>query len=80
MITVRGVDFYTAEDAVEYLDMKYSSVIYLLRTNNIPKYGKKYIITKEQLEKLKQRQKQTLKLSMLNVDNTFFKHKEKFID
>lgn len=76
MINVRGTDFYTAEDAMEYLSMKYSSVIYLLRTYNIPKYKNKYIITKEQLEEIRSRENQYFKLNMLNEENLSFRHKD----
>lgn len=80
MINVRGTDFYTAEDAQEYLSMKYSSVIFLLRKYKIPKYKNKYIITKEQLDTIKNRENQYFKLNMLNDENLSFKHKEKIFD
>lgn len=80
MINVRGTDFYTAEDAMEYLSMKYSSVIFLLRKYNIPKYKNKYIITKEQLEEIRSRKNQYFKMNMFNDENLSFFHKESIFD
>lgn len=61
MININGNDFYTAEDACEILDMKYSSVIFLLRTHNIPKYKNKYYLTKKQMDELLNRKGQRIK-------------------
>lgn len=80
MINVRGIDFYTAEDAMEYLSMKYSSVIFLLRKYKIPKYKNKYIITKEQLEEIRSRKNQYFKMNMFNDENLNFRHKESIFD
>lgn len=76
MINVKGIEYYTALEATQILSMKYSSVIFLLRENNIPKYRNKYIITKEQMEALRNRKNQYCKEFMLNEDNLNFKHKD----
>lgn len=68
MININGNEFYTADDAVRILDMKYSSVIFLLRKNRIPKYNNKYCITKEQMEKLRTRKNQYTKSILLTND------------
>lgn len=60
MINIKGIDYYTAKEITEELQIKYSSVISILRKNNFPKYKRNYIVSKEQLEKLKKR-KQTTK-------------------
>lgn len=78
MINIKGIEYYTAEDAMQILNMKYSSVIFLLRSNNISKYKKKYIITKEEMEKLLHRENQYTKKIMLNKDNLEFNHKDLF--
>lgn len=57
---------YTAEEACEILEMKYSSVIYLFRKNKIKKIDRKYIITDEELENLKNRKNQKMKLYSLD--------------
>ena len=72
MININGNDFYTAEDAIEILDMKYSSVIYLLRENNIPKYKNKYYLTKEQMNMLLNRKNQRLKSIFFDEDNLLY--------
>lgn len=69
MININGNEFYTAEDAIKILDMKYSSVIFLFRENNIPKYKNKYYLTKEQMEILKNRKNQRLKSIFFDEDN-----------
>lgn len=69
MININGNEFYTAEDAIKILDMKYSSVIFLFRENNIPKYKNKYYLTKEQMETLKNRKNQRLKSIFFDEDN-----------
>ena len=76
MINVRGKDFYTAEDAMKYFSMKYSSVIFLLRKYKIPKYKNRYIITKEQMENIKNRENQYFKMNMLDEENLSFDHNE----
>lgn len=60
MINIKGIDYYTAKEITEELQIKYSSVISILRKNNFPKYKRNYIVSKEQLEELKKR-KQTTK-------------------
>lgn len=60
MINIKGIDYYTAKEITEELQIKYSSVISVLRKNNFPKYKRNYIVSKEQLEELKKR-KQTTK-------------------
>lgn len=76
MINIKGIEYYTAKDATQILKMKYSSVIFLLRSNNISKYKKKYIITKEEMEKLLHRENQYTKTIILNKDNLGFNHKD----
>ncbi len=76
MINIKGIEYYTAKDAMQILKMKYSSVIFLLRSNNISKYKKKYIITKEEMEKLLHRENQYTKTIILNKDNLGFNHKD----
>lgn len=73
MIEINGNEFYTAEDAVNILQMKYSSVIYLLRQYKIPKYKNKYYITNEQMQQMKNRQNQYMKLMFLNEDDLNYK-------
>lgn len=80
MINVKGIEYYTAQDAMEYLSMQYSSVIFLLRSYNIPKYKNKYIITKEQLESIRNRENQYFKINMLNEENLSYKHKNNIFD
>ena len=58
--------YYSAAEICPILEMKYSSVIHLLRKNNIPKVDNKYMVTEEQLEQLKNRENQTLKSDMIN--------------
>lgn len=60
MINIKGIDYYTAKEITEELQIKYSSVISILRKNNFSKYKRNYIVSKEQLEELKKR-KQTIK-------------------
>lgn len=69
MINVNGVDYYTTVEAAEILDMKYSSTAFLLRKNRIQKYENKYIISPQELSKLKERQNQRLKKFHLNLKN-----------
>lgn len=66
--------YYTATDICPILNMKYSSVIHLLRQFNIAKIDNKYLITEEQLEMLKNRKNQTLKSDMFN-DYLLYKKK-----
>jgi hypothetical protein len=61
VINVNGYNFFTADEVASKLQMKYSSVITLLRKNNIPQYKHKYIVTEEQILKLKERSNQTKK-------------------
>ena len=60
MINIEGIDYYTSKEITEELQIKYSSVISILKKNNFPKYKRNYIVSKEQLEELKKR-KQTIK-------------------
>ena len=77
MININGTDFYTAEDAVKILDMKYSSVIFLFRENNIPKYKNKYFLNKEQLDALLNRKNQRLKSIFFDEDNLLYEKTNK---
>ena len=62
MININGYEYYTANEVALQLQLKYSSVINLLRKNNITQYKHKYIVTKEQVNELKERNNQTKKL------------------
>ena len=45
MTNINGTDYYTAIEVCNFLELKYVSVIYLFRKNNIQKIkGKYYII------------------------------------
>lgn len=77
MININGNEFYTAEDAIKILDMKYSSVIYLLRNYNIPKYKNKYYLTKEQMEEILNRKNQRLKSIFFDEDNLLYEKTNK---
>lgn len=77
MININGNEFYTAEDAIKILDMKYSSVIYLLRNYNIPKYKNKYYLTKEQMEEIRNRKNQRLKSIFFDEDNLLYEKTNK---
>lgn len=67
MTNINGTDYYTAIEVCNFLELKYVSVIYLFRKNNIQKIKGKYYITKEQLEILKNRDNQTQKPSTLHI-------------
>lgn len=69
MINVNGEDYYTAAEICSVLDMKYPSVIHLLRKNKIQKYDNKYIISKDELKKLRSRKNQTTKSFMLETQD-----------
>lgn len=66
---------YTAIEICPILNMKYSSVIHLLRINKIKKEDNKYVITDKDLEKLLSRKNQTLKADMFN-SNLIYNKKE----
>lgn len=57
--------------------MKYSSVIYLLRNYNIPKYKNKYYLTKEQMEEILNRKNQRLKSIFFDEDNLLYEKTNK---
>lgn len=69
MQIINGVEYYSAQELTKILELKYSSVINLLQKNQIPKIKGKYIVTKEQAEQLKFREKRIIK--SYDLDNSF---------
>lgn len=70
MITINGIDYYTAPDLTKILNLKYPSVIALLNKYNAPKYGNKYIVIKELAEKIRNRENRTAKIYDISEDMT----------
>ena len=70
MIEIDRQQFLTPHDLEEILKLKYTTIILLCKHNKFPKYKGKYYITKEQAEKLKNRENQ-------NVNKLTFEEKMK---
>lgn len=62
MINLNDKEYFTAKEICEELELSYPTVAYILRKNKFPKYNRQYIISKEQLIELKNRENKTDKL------------------
>lgn len=67
MTKINNIEYYTAIEACNILELKYSSVIYLFRKYKIPKIKNKYYITKKKLDIIENRENQTLKPKTLFI-------------
>lgn len=70
MIEINGIEYYTAKEITEELELKYSSVIAVLRKYNFPKFKRSYIVTRKEIEELKKR-KQTRKMISFDEDYNY---------
>lgn len=65
MTEINGTNYYTAIELCNQLELKYSSVISVIRKFKIKKINNRYYITEEELDKMKNRQRQSFKPDFL---------------